>query len=55
MRSLFPRRRQRGLGLLVLGVGAQVVLLGDDLIGVQLLGPLEVGLRQRDCWVAAWR
>ncbi|TXT28015.1 MAG: hypothetical protein FD131_3395 [Rhodocyclaceae bacterium] len=36
-----------GTGLLVLAAGAQIVLLGDDLIGLELLRPLEVGLGER--------
>jgi len=39
-----PGRCESGLGLLVLGMGAQMVFLGNDLIAVQLLGALEVGL-----------
>jgi hypothetical protein len=45
---------QTGAGLLVFTAGAQVILVGNDFLGFQLLGPLEIGLGQRH-WLCAWR
>jgi hypothetical protein len=47
MRSRSAGGGERRLRFLVFGVGAQVVLAGDDLVAVEHLGALEVGLGQR--------